>query len=241
MRPDEAGRRRGRGAAGTSDRSGAHRRIRRGGAAAARSAGPAFAQRGTGATGGVPVAPPTGTQLVLLGTQGGPNINLRRSQNASAVVVDGRPYLIDCGYGTVRSLVASGVALQQVGSRVPHPPARRPHDGHPRAAHPAVDRIEGDADHGLRAIRHRGARRSGGCLPEGQRRHPNHRRGADDAAGSALQRSGHHGDRQAGAGLLGRPGQGHAPSRTRISRIAPKPTCAIGRSPIASRRRRAPS
>jgi len=76
----------------------------------------AMAQRGTGATGAVPVAPPTGTQLVLLGTQGGPNVNLRRSQNASAVVVDGRPYLIDCGYGTVRSLVASGVGYQQIGS-----------------------------------------------------------------------------------------------------------------------------
>jgi ribonuclease BN (tRNA processing enzyme) len=75
-----------------------------------------FAQRGTGATGTVPVPPPMGTQLVLLGTQGGPNVNLRRSQNASAVVVDGRPYLIDCGYGTVRSLVASGIGYQQVGT-----------------------------------------------------------------------------------------------------------------------------
>jgi ribonuclease BN (tRNA processing enzyme) len=75
-----------------------------------------LAQRGTGATGAVPVAPPTGTQLVLLGTQGGPNVNLRRAQNASAVVVDGRPYLIDCGYGAVRSLVASGVGYQQIGS-----------------------------------------------------------------------------------------------------------------------------
>jgi len=76
----------------------------------------AFAQRGAGATGAVPIAPPTGTQLVLLGTQGGPNVNLRRSQNSSAVVVDGRPYLIDCGYGTVRSAVASGVAHLQIGS-----------------------------------------------------------------------------------------------------------------------------
>ena len=75
-----------------------------------------FAQRGTGATGNVPVTPPTGTQLVLLGTQGGPNVNLRRSQNSSAVVVDGRPYLIDCGYGTIRSLVASGLTVQQVGT-----------------------------------------------------------------------------------------------------------------------------
>jgi len=80
------------------------------------AAGNVFAQRGTGAAGSVPVTPPTGTQLVLLGTQGGPNVNLRRSQNASAVVVDGRPYLIDCGYGTVRSLVASGVGYQQLGS-----------------------------------------------------------------------------------------------------------------------------
>jgi ribonuclease BN (tRNA processing enzyme) len=80
------------------------------------AAGRAFAQAGTGATGGIPVAPPTGTQLVLLGTQGGPNVNLRRSQSSSAVVVDGRPYLIDCGYGTVRSLVASGISLQQVGA-----------------------------------------------------------------------------------------------------------------------------
>ncbi len=75
-----------------------------------------LAQAGTGATGNAPVAPPAGTQLVLLGTQGGPNVNLRRGQNSSAVVVDGRPYLIDCGYGTIRSAVASGVPFQQIGS-----------------------------------------------------------------------------------------------------------------------------
>src|SRR6187397_950300 len=76
----------------------------------------AFAQRGTGATGSVPPTPPTGTQLVLLGTQGGPTVNLRRAQAASAIVVDGRPYLVDCGYGAVRSLVASGIGYTQVGS-----------------------------------------------------------------------------------------------------------------------------
>jgi ribonuclease BN (tRNA processing enzyme) len=75
-----------------------------------------FAQRGSGATGNVPIAPPTGTQLVMLGTQGGPNVNLQRTQASNAVVVDGRPYLIDCGYGTIRSLVASGVPFQQIGS-----------------------------------------------------------------------------------------------------------------------------
>lgn len=76
----------------------------------------AMAQAGTGATGSIPIAPSTGTQLVLLGTQGGPNVNLRRTQASNAVVVDGRPYLIDCGYGTIRSLVAAGLSLQQIGT-----------------------------------------------------------------------------------------------------------------------------
>ena len=50
-----------------------------------------------------------GSWLVLLGTRGGPGIDLTRAQTASAVVVDGKPYLIDCGYGTLRQLVASHV------------------------------------------------------------------------------------------------------------------------------------
>ena len=56
-----------------------------------------------------PRAGPTGTSLVLLGTRGGPGIDLTRAQTASAVVVDGEPYLIDCGYGALRQLVASNV------------------------------------------------------------------------------------------------------------------------------------
>jgi ribonuclease BN (tRNA processing enzyme) len=55
-----------------------------------------------------------GTQLVLLGTRGGPSVALDRSETASAVVVDGTPYLIDCGYGTLRALVAAGVGYQPV-------------------------------------------------------------------------------------------------------------------------------
>jgi ribonuclease BN (tRNA processing enzyme) len=54
-------------------------------------------------------AAPPGTRLVLLGTRGGPGVGLDRSQTASAVVVDGVPYLVDCGYGTLRALVASGL------------------------------------------------------------------------------------------------------------------------------------
>jgi ribonuclease BN (tRNA processing enzyme) len=59
--------------------------------------------------------PPTkGTRLVMLGTRGGPGINATRGETASAVVVDGTPYLLDCGYGTVRALIASGIGLATV-------------------------------------------------------------------------------------------------------------------------------
>ena len=63
-----------------------------------------------------PAGPPAGSLLVLLGTQGGPIINLGRGEAASAVVVDGRPYLVDCGYGTLRALVQAGLRLVDVGS-----------------------------------------------------------------------------------------------------------------------------
>ncbi len=58
--------------------------------------------------------PESGAHVVLLGTQGGPSVNLRRSQTAAAVVVDGTPYLVDCGYGTVRSLVESGLGYNKI-------------------------------------------------------------------------------------------------------------------------------
>lgn len=54
------------------------------------------------------------SQLILLGTQGGPNINLKRGQAASAIVTNGTPYLIDCGYGTLRALVQAGLRLNDV-------------------------------------------------------------------------------------------------------------------------------
>jgi ribonuclease BN (tRNA processing enzyme) len=60
----------------------------------------------------IPVRP--GTWLVLLGTRGGPGIDLTRAQSSSAVVVEGRPYLIDCGYGALRRLVAAHVGYLQL-------------------------------------------------------------------------------------------------------------------------------
>lgn len=56
----------------------------------------------------------TGTRLVLLGTQGGPNITATRSETASAVVADGHTYLVDCGYGTLAALVRAGLPFRDV-------------------------------------------------------------------------------------------------------------------------------
>ena len=61
-----------------------------------------------------PAGPLPGAWLVLLGTRGGPGIDLTRAQTASAVVVDGHPYLVDCGYGALRQLVASNVGYLQL-------------------------------------------------------------------------------------------------------------------------------
>jgi ribonuclease BN (tRNA processing enzyme) len=78
----------------------------------------AAAQQGGPAIGSAPPPAPVkpGTWLVLLGTHAGPGIDLSRAQTASAVVVDGRPYLVDCGYGALRQLVAGHVGYLQIGS-----------------------------------------------------------------------------------------------------------------------------
>jgi ribonuclease BN (tRNA processing enzyme) len=71
---------------------------------------------GRGARGirGVATSAPAGTTLILLGTQGGPNVSLSRSQTASVVMAGGRPYLVDCGYGAVRGLVQAGLRIADI-------------------------------------------------------------------------------------------------------------------------------
>lgn len=54
------------------------------------------------------------TSVVLLGTQGGPNVSLMRSEAANLVIAGGQPYLVDCGYGTVRALVEAGIRVNDV-------------------------------------------------------------------------------------------------------------------------------
>ncbi|HWG78013.1 MAG TPA: MBL fold metallo-hydrolase [Steroidobacteraceae bacterium] len=56
------------------------------------------------------------TQLVLLGTHGGPGVDPAQAQTASAVLVAGRPYLIDCGYGALRQMVAAHVPYLALGT-----------------------------------------------------------------------------------------------------------------------------
>jgi ribonuclease BN (tRNA processing enzyme) len=54
------------------------------------------------------------TELLLLGTQGGPTITLQRGEPASAVLTGGVPYLVDCGYGTLRALAQAGIPIADV-------------------------------------------------------------------------------------------------------------------------------
>ena len=54
------------------------------------------------------------SKLILLGTQGGPNVLLQRGETASVLVVDDVPHLVDCGYGTVRALVAAGIRYRDL-------------------------------------------------------------------------------------------------------------------------------
>lgn len=53
------------------------------------------------------------TRLILLGTRGGPRVNEPGRRNASTLLlIGGVPYVVDCGYGTSRQLLAAGVPLE---------------------------------------------------------------------------------------------------------------------------------
>jgi ribonuclease BN (tRNA processing enzyme) len=56
------------------------------------------------------------TELLMLGTAGGPPLRKDRSEPATLLIVDGRPYLIDCGIGTMRRLVDVGVPSETIGT-----------------------------------------------------------------------------------------------------------------------------
>ncbi len=54
------------------------------------------------------------TRIILLGTGGGPVARKFRSQPASLLVVNGKPYLVDAGAGVVRQLTLAGFQPPQI-------------------------------------------------------------------------------------------------------------------------------
>jgi len=72
--------------------------------AATALASPAFAQ--------TPAKPRT--RIVFLGTKGGPRIALNAANPANLVIVNETPFVIDCGAGVSRQLLAAGVPLPSV-------------------------------------------------------------------------------------------------------------------------------
>ena len=56
------------------------------------------------------------TELLMLGTAGGPPLRKDRSEPSTLLIVDGRPYLIDCGIGTIRRLVEVGIPSETIGT-----------------------------------------------------------------------------------------------------------------------------
>lgn len=55
-----------------------------------------------------------GTKLVLLGTMAGPVLAPNRAMASQAIFVDGRGYLVDCGYGTIERLTRLGIRPPQI-------------------------------------------------------------------------------------------------------------------------------
>jgi len=54
------------------------------------------------------------TEVLFLGTAGGPPLRLERSEPSTLLIVDGQPYLIDCGIGTMRRMLRAGIESEQV-------------------------------------------------------------------------------------------------------------------------------
>jgi ribonuclease BN (tRNA processing enzyme) len=54
------------------------------------------------------------TRVVFLGTKGGPRVGLGPSNPANLVVVNGTPYVIDCGMGVSHQLIAAGIPLESI-------------------------------------------------------------------------------------------------------------------------------
>src|SRR5688500_5832439 len=52
--------------------------------------------------------------LILLRTKGGPRVTRGSSNCSLALVINGVPHVVDCGYGTTRQLLSAGISLESV-------------------------------------------------------------------------------------------------------------------------------
>ncbi len=82
------------------------------GIAAALGAGPAVAQ--TAAPAAAPALTGQGLEAVILGTKGGPRVWGSRSNPGYAFLVDGVPFVVDCGPGVPQQLAKAAVPLQSI-------------------------------------------------------------------------------------------------------------------------------
>jgi ribonuclease BN (tRNA processing enzyme) len=57
---------------------------------------------------------PKRTRLILLGTKGGPRVGVTPKNPSTLLLVNGVPYVVDCGAGVSQQLVAAGVPLNRV-------------------------------------------------------------------------------------------------------------------------------
>lgn len=65
-------------------------------------------------TSSAPPGPTGRTEILFLGTAGGPPLRVERSEPATLLIVDGHLYLIDCGIGTMQRLQRAGIQSDQV-------------------------------------------------------------------------------------------------------------------------------
>jgi ribonuclease BN (tRNA processing enzyme) len=55
------------------------------------------------------------TRIILLGTKGGPSVGKSgRSNPSTLILINDVPYVVDCGYGASRQLLAAGISLNKV-------------------------------------------------------------------------------------------------------------------------------
>ena len=57
---------------------------------------------------------PKGTRWIILGSKGGPRVTTGRSNPANVLLVDGVPYVVDCGYGVAKRLAEAKVQLPDI-------------------------------------------------------------------------------------------------------------------------------